>query len=112
MSTAEIKQVGRIVELLDLMLGDKFSFEVATVVLEVMKEQDLSPEAYCLRVQGVEPAQAMRIIRKLTGEPNNWRQHRQIIWWRRSKEGVDTIRLAGRGRFFRGRLMDAIRDPH
>jgi hypothetical protein len=109
MSTMEIKQVSRVVELLHLLLGEKFSFEVASVVLEIMKEEDLSPETYCLRLVGIEPAQTMRIIKKLTGEPNYWRRHRQIIWWRRSKEGVDTIRLAGRGRFFRGRFMDTIR---
>ncbi|WP_218036402.1 hypothetical protein [Sphingobium sp. EM0848] len=112
MGAVEIKQVGRIVKSLCLLLGDKFSFEVAAVVLEVMNEEDLSPEAYCRRLSWLEPAQTMRILKRLTGEPNNWRQHRQIIWWRRSKEGVDTIRLVQRGRSFRGSLMDAIRDPH
>ena len=112
MGAAEIKQVGRIVDLLGLYLGDRFSPGVVSVILEVMKEEDLSPETYCERQRLLEPAQAMRIIKKLTGEPNNWRQDRQIIWWRTSKEGVDTIRLASRGRSLRGRLIDTIQDPY
>ena len=110
MSAQEIIQVSRVVEALHQLLGDKLTFEAASVVLEVMKEEDLTPEAYCQRLKSIPPAVTLGTLKALTGEPNNWRQHRQIIWWRTSKEGVDTIRLASRGRSFKARLRDAIRD--
>ena len=112
MSTKEIRQVKRLLHSLYSLLGDKFSYPVASVILEVMNEEDLSPETYCRRLSWLEPEEVVRIIKKLTGEPNNWRRSRQIIWWRRSKDGVDTIRLASRGRSFRGSFMGAIQDPY
>ena len=110
MSAQEIMQVSRVVETLHHLMGHKLTFEAAAVVLEVMREEDLSPETYCQRLKAIPPEVTLGTLKALTGEPNNWRQHRQIIWWRRSKEGVDTIRLASRGRSFKARLRDAIRD--
>lgn len=110
MGEAELGAVSRVVVELHALMGDKLSFEAAAVILEVMKDEDLSPEVYCQRLKAIPPAVTLGTLKALTGEPNNWRQHRQIIWWRSGKEGVDTIRLASRGRSFKARLRDAIRD--
>ena len=106
---AELGTVIRVLEALHALMGEKLTFEAASVVLAVMREEDLSPEAYCQRLKAMPQAVTLGTLKALTGEPNNWRQHRQIIWWRRSKEGVETIRLASRGRSFKARLRDAVR---
>ena len=110
MGVEQIDQISRALEELHILMGDKLTFEAAAVVLAVMREEDLSPQTYCQRLKAVPPEVILGTLKALTGEPNNWRQHRQIIWWRTSKEGVDTIRLASRGRSFKARLRDAIRD--
>ena len=109
MGEAELGAVGRVLEELHVLMGDKLTFEAASVVLAVMREEDLTPETYCQRLKAIPPAVTLGTLKALTGEPNNWRQHRQIIWWRKGKDGADTIRLASRGRSFKARLRDAIR---